>query len=342
MSRLDNQENAVKLEEAFYSKEILLSYSALNLLLYSPRLYYKKYVLQEREERTDAHLIEGKVIHALLLDEANFNENFMMLPGNIPTGNTRTVVDKVFNLKSEDKLSDRKKEIIAILKEINLYQSLTDDKKPDKSGVIISGDDKRVSKIISEETESYWDFLKKKGGKDIIDMETLTKCKEAAELLKANTRIANLLKINNTNKKIKVYNEQKMFCTGLAGLPFGLKGILDNIVVDDIEEIIYINDIKTTGKTIEDFEETVEYYNYWLQAAIYTKLATGLNSKNYKIKFTFIVIDKYQQVYPFEVSSVTMNAWIVKMEEVLEKAKWHYTNRKFTLPHRFEIETIIL
>jgi len=336
------QVDRMTMEEKFFQKEFFFSYSGLNKLLFSPRLWYKHYVLQEREERTDNHLIEGKVIHALLLDEANFSKNFMILPGNIPTGNTRTVVDKVFNLKSEGKLSDCKEEIITVLKEINLHQSLTDDKKADKAGVTVTGDEKRLAKIINEETESYWDFLKNKEGKDIIDMDTLTRCREAAELLKADSRIADLLKLENTNKKITVYNEQKIARGGFAELPFGLKGILDNIVVDDVAKIMYINDIKTTGKTIEDFVETVEYYNYWLQAAIYDKLVTDMNPKDYKVKFTFIVIDKYQQVYPFEVKEETMNTWKVRLNEVLEKAKWHYTNRKFNLPHKFETETVTL
>jgi hypothetical protein len=332
------------MEEKFFQKEFFFSYSGLNKLLFSPRLWYKHYVLQEREERTDNHLIEGKVIHALLLDEANFSKNFMILPGNIPTGNTRMVVDKVFektknneDVPTPDKLNRYKSDIVETLKEMDLHQSLTDDKK---TGV--TGDEKRIAKIINDETESYWDFLKNKEGKDIIDMDTLTRCREGAELLKANDRISDLLKIGNTNKKITVYNEQPIARNNFAGLPFGLKGILDNYVVDDENKIVYVNDIKTTGKTIEDFQETVEYYNYWIQAAIYKLLLSDMIQPGYKFKFTFIVIDKYQQVYPFEVSTVTINTWEVKLKEVLEKAKWHYTNRKFNLPHRFETETVTL
>jgi hypothetical protein len=317
------------MEEKFFQKEFFFSYSGLNKLLFSPRLWYKHYVLQEREERTDTHLIEGKVIHALLLDEANFSKNFMILPGNLPGDSTRKVVDKVFNLRGKDNLKDCMTEIMAVLKEINLHQKL-------------KTDDQRFDKIVNEETIAYWEFLQTKEGKDIIDMDTLTRCREDAELLKADSRIADLLKLENTNKKITVYNEQKIARGGFAELPFGLKGILDNIVVDDVAKIMYINDIKTTGKTIEEFQETVEYYNYWLQAAIYVKLVTDMNPKDYKVKFTFIVIDKYQQVYPFEVSTVTMDAWKVKMDEVLQKAKWHYTNRKFNLPYKFETETVTL
>lgn len=334
MSRSD-QKDRMTMEEKFFVKSFSFSYSGLNKLLFSPRLWYKHYVLQEREERTDIHLIEGKVIHALLLDQENFDKNFMVLPGSIPTGNTRIVLDKVFRESTElhekpklPMLVEYRPLILKVLQEINLHQSL-------------KTDDQRISKIVTDETEAYWDFLKKKEGKDILDQETLTRCKEGAAILKANPKIADLLKLNNTNKKIQVYNEIPIE-RPLDGFPFGLKGIIDNLVIDDIAKMVYINDIKTTGKTIAEFQETVEYYNYWLQACVYMWLIRDMVPAGYIIKFTFIVIDKYQQVYPFEVSPETGHLWNERGKEVLETAKWHYENRKFNLPIKFEKETVIL
>ena len=319
----------ITMEEKFFSTNYKFSYSGLNKLLFSPRLWYKHYVLLDREDRTDKHLIDGKVIHALLLDQDNFTRNFIMLPGNLPTGNTRTVVDKVFSMVSDESLLDDNHDlIIATLVEINLHQSLKTDAQ-------------RVAKIVSPETESYWDFLKTKGNKDIIDQETLDRCKENADILKNDDRIKALLRIDNIKKEVKVYNELPIE-RGLPDYPFGLKGILDNIIVDDIEKMVYINDIKTTGKTISDFEESVDYWNYWLQAAVYVELIKDMYPADYKLKFTFIVIDIYQQVYPFEVSTETMTKWTEKFQEVLQDAKWHYDNRKFNLPIKFEKETVIL
>jgi len=323
------QIDRMTMEEKFFSTNYNFSYSGLNKLLFSPRLWYKHYVLQEREERTDKHLIDGKVIHALLLDEKNFNKNFMLLPGNLPTGNTRTVIDKVFNMVNDgSSLIDNKDIIIETLKEINLHQSL-------------KTDEQRVAKIVSDDTDSYWEFLKNKKGKDIIDQDTLDRCKENADLLKANDKISELLRINNTDKKVQVYNEIPIE-RALENYPFGLKGIIDNIVIDEEKKEVYINDIKTTGKTISDFKETVEYYNYWLQASVYRELIRDMCPDDYKFKFTFIVIDIYQQVYPFEVADSTMNDWSAKASEVLEDAKWHYANRKFNLPIKFEKETVML
>ena len=101
---------------------------------------------------------------------------------------------------------------------------------------------------------------------------------------------------------------------------FGLKGIIDNVVIDPKNEIVFINDLKTTNKNLQDFPETVEYYRYWMQAVIYKKLVQqtiwekeDLNSLrqydvyDYKFIITFVVVDKFNQVYPFQVSQNTLN-----------------------------------
>ena len=62
-------------EEKFYAnKDFCFSYSSLNKLLFSPSLFYKDYILWDREVRTDKHLIEGKLIHCLLFEEDKVEE----------------------------------------------------------------------------------------------------------------------------------------------------------------------------------------------------------------------------------------------------------------------------
>ena len=95
------EEKLVQVQELineFYSKEFYLSYSGLNKLLYSPSLFYKHYILQQREDKLESYLIDGKVIHCLLLDDGSFDQQFILTPGTLPTGNTRSVVDKIFEI----------------------------------------------------------------------------------------------------------------------------------------------------------------------------------------------------------------------------------------------------
>ena len=110
--------------------------------------------------------------------------------------------------------------------------------------------------------------------------------------------------------------------------------------------MIYINDLKTTGKTISDFKETIDYFNYWAQAAIYYRLVMDkfheIVKDDWKVKFNFVVIDKYQQVYAFEVSEETMQTWQLKLEGNLNEAEWHYKNKDYSLPYQFATGRVIL
>jgi hypothetical protein len=333
-----------ELEKEFYSKPLYLSYSGLNKIVFSPKLYYKHYILQQREEKLDSYLIDGKVIHNLLLDDGSFEKNFILLPSTLPTGNSRLVIDKIFEKHKEHILSsfgtigtldDFGKDILEILKQINLHQSLKTDAQ-------------RFAKIITEENISYFEFLKLKGSKDLIDGETLQRCNEAVDVLKNDSKITDLLGTYRSEmENTKIYNELELSLeSSVLGRAFGLKGIIDNIKVDYDNKTVYINDLKTTGKTISDFKETIEYYNYNLQAAIYHKLVKNMlkdiMNADWNIVFNFIVVDKYTQVYPFEVSKVTMAIWLDILNKKLDEAEWHYKNNKYNLPYEFETGQVIL
>ena len=107
-----------------------------------------------------------------------------------------------------------------------------------------------------------------------------------------------------------------------------------------------IIDLKTSGKSLTDFPDTLEFYRYWLQAAIYVILV-GKNvseeiAKSYKISFKFVVIDKYDQTYAFSVSSATLNQWTDNLHKILEMINFHYTECRYELPYDFLKGTVHL
>jgi hypothetical protein len=333
-----------ELEQEFYSKPFYMSYSGLNKMLFSPMLWYKHYVLQQREEKVESYLIDGKVIHTLLLDDGSFDKNFILLPSTLPTGNSRLVIDKVFEKHKEHILSsfgtigtldDFGKDILDILKEINLHQALKTDAQ-------------RFAKIITEETTSYFEFLKSKGKRDLIDSETLQRCNEAVDILRNDSRTGDLLGLYKSEmENIEMFNEIELSIDkDITQLSFGLKGIADSIQVNHDKKCIYINDLKTTGKTISDFEETIKFYNYNLQAAVYHRLVRhhykSILKDDWTLHFNFIVIDKYNQVYCFEVSKSTLSLWEDELKKKLLEADWHYKNKQYNLPYKFATSQVIL
>lgn len=329
------------LEDSFYAKPFKFSYSSMNKLLRSPKLFYKEYILNEREESMESYLVEGRIIHCLLLEDGSFNNKFILSPGKIPTYGTgeRMVVDKVFNKyqtespEGKSMLTDLQTEILDIMKEINLHQKLKTDQQ-------------RIEKIVTPQNESYFEFLKLKGEKTIIDSETLERCAKAVEDIKSKKEICELLGIGKqTTDMFGVYNEME-HSMDLEGYPFGLKGVIDNVVVDIENKKILINDLKTTKKNLIEFPESVDYYNYWLQAIIYKQLVVdlcrGFYDESWIVEMRFVVIDVNNMVYPFLVSNDTMLKWEGMYSNALSCARYHYVQRSYDLPYEFATGKITL
>lgn len=329
------------LEKGFYDKKFYFSYSSINKLMWSPAVFYNMYVLGIREEKTDQHLVQGKIIHALLLEKEKFDENFIVSPDNLPTGNTRTVVDRVFSHHKElSKNGDERTSlveftdaVIDVLKDMNLHQSLKTDQQ-------------RLDKILTAEAENYWNFLRAKGNKTLIDKESYDYCVSAVEIIKTNKKVCDLIGCNVTEFDNKVVANEFPIQTDIPNRPFGLKGFIDNLVVDHDKKIVYINDVKTTSKELKDFPETVEFYSYWMQAIIYCTMVSlhfqDLMQQGYTVQFNFVVIDKMFQTYAFRVRDTTLVEWLDRLNKVFDKVQWHYEKKSYDLPYDFAMDLVTL
>ena len=320
-------------EETFYAGEFSFSYSSLNKLLFSPSLFYKDYILRDREIKTDKYLVEGKLVHCLVFEPENLNGKFNIVPEKTPTDSTRKILHRVYEKDSTVDIMSADDLILEALKEQNLHQKLNEDSA-------------RLKKIQTPEAQVYWKFIANPNV-DVIDQETLQRCTEYAEIIKSNKDVISLFESAQTDFEldpVQTHAEKPLEC-GLKDRPFGLKGIVDFYKVEDTKKLVTICDLKTTGKSIVDFKETIDFYNYWLQAAIYAKLVfenLEESQQDYNFIFKFVVIDKYKQVYVFDVSPETLSAWTQGLEETLKVAEYHYTKRDYTLPYQFLIEKVIL
>ncbi len=296
--------------------------------MYVPNTFYKHYILGEREDKLDSHLIEGRALHCLLLENDKFDDQFVVSLSTLPGDNARKVIDKVHALSYQNgqyalPLSSHEETIIDVLREINLHQSLKTDQQ-------------RVEKMLTAENINYYEFLKSKGSKTVIDQETYERLKGYVELILSNNSVTSLLQLGSPNSFSEVPLEAE------TKYSFGLRGVIDNYVYDPETKVVTINDFKTTGKSISEFRETVEYYKYWMQAAMYYKLIQANIKGLSEIRFNFIVIDKYQQVFAFPVCAATLHSWIWNLDEMLMKAEYHYTSRNYSLPYDYLVNKISL
>jgi len=322
----------------FYKKEFNFSYSSINKLLFSPRMFYNHYVLKEKEDSTDSHLVIGRVLHCLLLEPLNFDNQFAVMTSKIPSENNKKIIDNIFrnylvNQNNTLTLEDYSKDILTHLFTINLHQSLKTDQQ-------------RLDKILTDENNEYFEFLKLSLGKTVIDQIILDNCKKSLDVIKANDDVRALLQLDKIQEddEIEVYNELIVSMSD-ENLPFGFKGVLDNVVVDHTSKTLFINDLKTSGKSIQDFPESVDYYKYWIQGTIYVMLASEKflkDKQDWNVQLTFIVIDKYNQVYPYQVSSESLNKWKIDFEKIVTQIRWHYDNKQYDLPYDLALGNVKL
>ena len=323
--------------ELFYKKKFYFSYSGINKLLFSPGMFYNHYVLNQREDSTDAHLVGGRVLHCLLFEPDKYDDNFTSMPGKFPTDSQRKIIDNIFKYhlvvgNNSLTLEDYSTDILTQLLTANLYQTLKTDQQ-------------RLDKILTQENKEYFAFLKLSLDKTTVDQPTLEGCKVAVEVLKNNKDVRTLLQLDKeeADETIQAYNELHIKAE-FKDLPFGFHGVLDNVVVDYNSKTLFINDLKTLGKSIQDFPDSVEYYRYWIQAVIYTVLAKRKFNiaDDWTMQITFIVIDKYNQVYPYQVSSETLVKWEKDFADIIQKVKWHYENKRYDLPYELALGNVKL
>lgn len=339
-------ENELLNESNFYQNlnALYLSPSSLKMLLDTPSKYYEYYVLGNKDKKSAKHFDEGSLIHALVLEPETVQDKFVNIGITVPNESIKSCIDHLLSLeRNASELEEYNEEIVAYLKEINLHQSLVDDKKaPWKTG-----DEKRIEKIITPAAIEYFSIMFNARDKVIVDSQMWDKCQEKANAVLENSFTQFLLKDTSAETELRTELELNLsFSDSEIDCKYGIKGILDIIKIDKINKRIYISDLKTTSGSLKDFENIVEKYSYWTQGAAYSLLAKSLRSGaafDYTVEVSFIVVDGNNLVYPFTVKEETLIEWEDKLIELINtEVDYHISNKDFTLPYAFANNLITL
>ena len=322
----------IRLEDEFFSQPFMMSYSGLNKLLFSPVLFHQHYILKQRDDVVDKPMVEGKLLHCLLLNPEDFDKEFLLMSSDLPSDGPRKVLDKIYEIMKANGKSEMDgtfvEHILDVLKEQNLYQSL-------------KTDDQRIDKMTTEKNIKYLDYKFQAERKTVVDQDMYDFAKNTVETIKSNSKLMDIMGFNQDSltTNIKQYNELDLVCLEFEDYSFGIRGIIDNLVVDHDAKVIRVNDLKKTSKSIGQFDESIDYYNYWMQAALYRLLVNHIKETtfgvDYPVEFRFIVVDPYMQVAPIRISEDTQKYWALELEDKLEQANYHFKERDFSLPYEF-------
>jgi len=341
------EEYKLEQEAAFKKDKFYFSFSSLVKLILDPRIFYKDYILREREEISGKHLDIGELLHCLVLEPDNFDDKFVIMSKKVPGGKLKDVIDEVYKTYAKPKiesnpadtytLSDFESKVLAELKSQDLYQTLVDAVRA-VNGVKLTGDQKRLEKAITPETIEYFNVLVISERKTIVDMDMSLKAKEKSDAILNNKKAMDLLTARSIKQDVRKEIELK---AELNGYEFGLKGILDCVKIDYENAVIHIVDLKTTSKSLDAWTKSfmTSEYNYWLQPIVYKELLLSLIPKESKAQWTmkihYVVVDKDNQVYCYPVSSTSLQKWEVMAKGAYDIAKWHLEENDFELPYNY-------
>lgn len=273
----------------------------------------EKFFNQSLSLYTDSILF-GSAIHTLVLQPESFELNEQ---ANRPTAKAGYMADEVY--KTYKKGGDIVNAIYKASDKINYYKgSLTNNK---------------IDKLINQ-CNQYW--------KDRLNFENTTKSNKTQVYLNLKSRLkvkACLQSLNNDSNIQKLLKPKGIIEDPIYGYekailldvqvtfddktikPFvlRLKAKLDNYTIDKENNTILVNDLKTHGNILSEFDNAVKKYHYYREMSIYTWLLSFVARKYYNmdnpiIKSNFLAIETIPDYYT-KVSPMTFKLFKKGFEE---------------------------
>ena len=311
-----------------------ISHSSLSALNVSPQ-YFLKYKRRELKDDTKA-LDLGSAIHCYVLENKDFHERYAVMDVEPVGGMMGTFIESY----AETSLTVN--ESMPVQLKIDTHQTLQE-LAYDKAGFKIPLQTV-LNKFNLPENKKYFDFLVQNKGKTVLsqsDMDTVSKC---ALSLKAH-KLANFL---TTPEKAELEISWKHD-------DMDVKSIIDNLIFDLDNKTIYLVDLKTTSKSVYNFERSYFSYGYYRQMAMY-KLAVHAFVNEFKeaingsggdvrewdlrdmdVKSYIVVVQTtgLNECVVYEPSAYDITLGIEEISNLISRLKWHIGNDQWEYPMEY-------
>lgn len=280
-----------KLTEKAYRKISRDSSSSLKEFATNRKKYYKKYVLNERvedDEQESKASITGKLVETLLLEPHLFDEKFYMSSvTSAPTGNMLLFVESL--LKSYLSNSCEFEECLKIAYKDSGYKWAFE---------------KVLEKFSGSDAEIYFNEAKEVRAKNltVVTVDDISNADRVVAELKTNEFIAPIIGlIGKNNDRYEILIQQSVNNYEIDGLE--LKSLLDIIIIDHKDKVIYPYDLKCTFSVEGFYSEYYLYRKAYIQAYLYKEACNQLKIDRgldyYRVEnLQFIVCDSINYMAP--------------------------------------------
>tara|TARA_R100000664_G_scaffold34061_1_gene53717 strand:+ start:1206 stop:2213 length:1008 start_codon:yes stop_codon:yes gene_type:complete len=304
-----------------------ISHSSLSALSVSPQ-YFLKYKRRELDKDSKAFDL-GSAIHCYMFEFTEFNNRYVVSHSN-PVGGMMGVFIESY-VEAEDTMINEH-----MPKEMKLdgYQTLHElcyDKAGFKTAL-----ETVLKKFNSDENQAYYKFLKENLGKTVLsqdDMNTVMACHSS------------ILKHEKANSLIfpGEGDRKPEFEISWIYKEIDVKSIIDNLILDVENKKVYIVDLKTSSKSVYNFERSYFSYNYYRQMAIY-RLAVhsylkklGIDTKEYDILSYIVVVQTtgLHECVVYKPDLADLSIGLDQFDELVNRYKWHVDNNQWDFPMEY-------
>jgi hypothetical protein len=299
--------------EKEYYKEKRVSSSSLKWFELSP-LFYKKMLDKEIEQETKRYFELGKKIHMKLLEEAEFEKNYIYLDYEAPKSENGKKFCEDF---ASNQIKDKDEKLLICYKNNYSCDKLSDQKILEKA---------------NENATSYKKYIrylqKRKEVKDVLSNSDNTLINNLYQSCKDHIAANKLLWTSDEDKMngVEEYNEHIIFFDFLG---VQCKSMIDRLVIDHKNKVFKLIDLKTTSN-LGEFDHSFEEFKYYRQMAFYwiAILSEFKELRDYTKETYIIGLQKgdLPECKVFNIKENWLTIGLSEIEKLMQNIKWHQDN----------------
>ena len=333
-----------------YNENIGISQSALKDFLIHPMFYKLKHIDGVIKKEKKSYFDLGSLVDCTILTPQYFDEIYAIYDKTI-NPQVKILCEHIVNYNIDYSSYDI---ILEEIRKLNIFNTIKKIETIKK-------------KLEDEKFEEYINFYSNNKGKTIIDYNFYYKGIEIAASLLNSDFTKNYFQ---EREGIEILTAQPIYWEyeddNIEYGPINCKSLLDLIIIDHFNNIIFVNDLKTTAEYTSEFNKSIMKYRYDFQGAYYREAVKWwikndrLDLKNYKVAKEFNLIvestTKIGSPLVYKLNKSTLDRakdgdmyyernqlkLLPGFKKALEDLKWHYIEDKwFYTREQYENKGII-